>query len=70
MRKDSLDLTRQITALLGVDRYRELIEEDTGMRFCARRCCGIAVASPRQQALDWLTWEKQFELQTVSEFAC
>lgn len=68
-RKD-LDLTRQITALLGVDRYRELIEEDTGMRFVLGGCCGIAVASTREAALNWLTWEKQFELQTISEFMC
>lgn len=68
--KQDPDLTRQVTALLGVDRYRQLIEEDTEMCFGLGGCCGAVAAPLREQVDGWLTWEKQFELQTTHQFMC
>ena len=63
-------MVRQITALLGVDRFRELIEGDTQMCFILGACCAPIAAPTREAALAWLTWERQLEFQLDSLFMC
>ncbi|PIR82711.1 hypothetical protein COU20_00840 [Candidatus Kaiserbacteria bacterium CG10_big_fil_rev_8_21_14_0_10_59_10] len=64
------ELARQVQALLGVDLFRELIEEDTGMRFMLAACCAPVIGPRYDLVREKCTWEMQFLLQSNEIYMC